>query len=70
MSTREWWKLARICTKCKKMTPLDEFWALPTGKDGLNSWCKVCMREQRAVKNKNDEMSAKDIDKAFKGFCL
>lgn len=33
------------CTKCNKTKPLEEFNKRKTGKDGLNSRCKSCVRQ-------------------------
>ena len=34
----------KICTKCKMGKPLSEFYRCKTLKDGLQSWCKVCIK--------------------------
>ena len=38
--------MTKICGSCHQEKPLDEFYALPTARDGRQSHCKVCMKER------------------------
>ena len=59
----------KICTKCKKEKSYEDFYIKTNSKDGRNSWCKLCTKEngrkdyqekkelylQRAKKNYNQQ---------------
>ena len=32
----------KVCTKCRKKKPVEEFYRKKTAKDGRQSWCRVC----------------------------
>ena len=36
--------LGKVCTKCLEYKMLSEYYRIKTTKDGLNSWCKACMK--------------------------
>jgi len=40
------------CTKCSKPKPISEFNKDSSRTNGLNCWCKVCMKEQRELRKK------------------
>lgn len=40
----------KICTKCKTEKSLDCFSTNKKNKDGLHSWCKLCVNESRKLK--------------------
>jgi hypothetical protein len=44
----------KICSKCKQEKDLSEFYHHKNSKDGLNWYCKQCMKESLAQR-KNDE---------------
>ena len=39
----------KICTWCKRMLSLSDFGNHRLGKDGLNYWCKECVRDKSRV---------------------
>jgi len=43
----------KICFKCKKEKPDNEFYKSGHTKDGLHSWCNICCREQTAKQKRN-----------------
>lgn len=42
----------KVCSKCKEMKPLDQYWKNKKNKDGYRCSCKSCMKEY-AVVNKD-----------------
>jgi hypothetical protein len=46
----------RPCTKCLVPKPLSEFYKNPTGRGGLQGWCKECAAKHNAVRNFKDAM--------------
>ena len=38
-------ELTKVCTKCGRELPLSEFNKFKISNDGLQCWCKSCMRE-------------------------
>lgn len=40
--------LEKQCTKCKQMLPVKMFCKKMTSKDGLDSWCRSCMSQQKS----------------------
>lgn len=35
----------KLCSKCRRVLPLSEFWRDKSVKSGLRSWCKTCIRD-------------------------
>lgn len=42
----------KICSKCRKIKNIKEFYKNKSKKDGLSIWCKKCIKEWR---EKNSE---------------
>lgn len=42
------------CKKCNLEKPKDEFYKHPSNKDGLQSWCKECVRERASTHRKSN----------------
>ena len=36
----------KVCSKCGKAMPTDEFYRSPRSADGLDYWCKWCLKEK------------------------
>lgn len=69
----------KVCTKCKEEKELTEYYKTKTGKDGVNSRCKVCCRQiskdwvsNEANRKKRDaymkiwKQKRKEKDRAYK----
>lgn len=49
-------KTTKVCARCKQEKPLSEFGVKKRTKDGLNPYCKDCIREYtKELKNKKKE---------------
>lgn len=54
----------RTCTWCKESKELTEFGKQSSQKDGIHSWCKVCVRAKaQAYRDKNPDYVKKHNDK-------
>lgn len=45
--------MTKICTRCKKLKPLSEYYKKKSGKQGATSVCKMCVAKKRAGVEKN-----------------
>lgn len=50
----------KICSKCKEIKKLSEFYKNKSQKDGYNNWCKECVKE---YKKENKEEISKQTNK-------
>lgn len=60
----------KTCTKCKENKNLSDFYKCKTQKDGLNFWCKTCMKrhflENKSKKSEYDEKRYKEKEEKIK----
>ena len=50
----------KVCSKCGRELPLNEFTKFKKSNDGLSSWCKSCFREYTKIRyetHKSDELT-------------
>ena len=52
-------KMTKVCTKCGESYPAtaEYFYRNKTGKDGLRSWCKICMKKYLKFWHKQDRQT-------------
>lgn len=43
----------KTCYKCKEEKPLDNFYRMPTKKDGRHSYCKKCHNAKAKIKKED-----------------
>lgn len=48
--------MSKLCSKCQLDKPLDEFYKQSSSKDGLQSWCKSCLRTWEKSYKKRPEV--------------
>lgn len=47
----------KICRRCERELPLDDFGKRKTGKNGLSSWCRECIREHSRIKRESNPLA-------------
>ena len=57
------------CNKCSIEKPLSEFSKCSRLKDGLQAYCKQCVKETNARWNNNNKLRIKQYDKYYKHQC-
>ncbi len=56
--------MIKTCTKCNITKPLAEFYKHPTGKNGFNAQCKMCVRQAIGVYQNTPQF--KDYQKMYR----
>lgn len=51
----------KVCNKCKKNTPLDDFFKSKKTKDGYKTTCKVCEKAGQKTKYSSEYFKNKDL---------
>lgn len=47
----------KVCTRCGKELPVDQFNRRSSSADGLQTWCKSCQRESQRTSRSNRQLS-------------
>jgi hypothetical protein len=56
----------KVCVKCNKWKPLEEYNKQKSKKDGRISYCKECAREYKKQWKKNNECHVKEYDQQYR----
>lgn len=46
----------KVCTRCGKELPVDQFSRRSSSADGLQMWCKSCQRESQRISRSNRQL--------------
>lgn len=46
----------KVCTRCGKQLPVDQFSRRSSSADGLQTWCKTCQRESQRNTRSNRQL--------------
>lgn len=57
---------SKVCLRCEKDKPLEDYGKHPTGKYGRQSKCRVCQNEEKKIYNASQEGQAKNRQRANK----
>jgi hypothetical protein len=58
----------KACTKCLKIKPEKEFWRQRATSDGLQSWCKDCVREIQRLRSRAETLMRRAEREAAKRY--
>lgn len=49
-------QVTKVCTRCGKELPVDQFSRRSSSADGLQMWCKSCQRESQRISRSNRQL--------------
>ena len=60
----------KVCSKCGRILPVDNFYKDSKAKDGLQCWCKGCKSEHNQTHRQHYNQYHKEYCNQFKGYYL